>query len=86
MSSQNTSNSSSSGSTSAGNSGSGGYTVTSSGTNDQVGSHAFAILLHMCLRSFIGKPLLLSRLRLWRLKLQLLPLLQHQRLVLLQQP
>ena len=34
----------------------------------------------------IGQPLLLSRLRLEHVKPQLVPLLQHQRLVLLQQP
>ena len=89
MSQKNSGASSSSGSGSSGSSGStgsgGGYTISSTGTNSQV---SYTILIHNMLKSSTytaGKPLLLSRLRLRRLKLKLISLLQLQRILLLQQ-
>jgi hypothetical protein len=65
-----------SGSSSSNNSSDGGYTTTSSGTNDQV-CHLFlawSIRTKICV---VGQPLLFPRLRLGRLKLKLVSLLQH---------
>lgn len=82
-----TKGSSSSGSGASASSGntSSGYTVTSSGTNSQVRPF-FSDDLTKVQLTFVGQPLLLPRLRLRRVQLQLLPLLQLRWLLLLLQP
>lgn len=75
------SNNASSGSGSG--SGGSGYTVTSSGTNSAVRS--LPTTYPTPANASTGQPLLLTGLRLQRVQFQLLPLLQHKRILLLQQ-
>ncbi|KAK3654156.1 hypothetical protein LTR56_004211 [Elasticomyces elasticus] len=80
--------SSTSGSTdsSSGSATGGGYEVTSSGTNSQARHENSNERIASILTSFQGQPIRLPRLRLVGQQLQLVPLLQYRRQLLLQQP